>query len=215
MEFMNDGGYQRPDVWLSLGWSEVQKNTLKEQDWEKFDKPLYWFKENGDHSIYSHSEALLLLAAKGHPFEISAEFEIVTKFFEEDFKPLLLITQLQLLACSFSEGKAPEELNKISFQDVLDHLRTLSQDQRMLLSEVVKLTELLVVMPATNATSERSFSSLRRLKTYLRSRMGQERMNHLLVLQTHSERVSKLDLRAIANDFVSKSERRLTKFGKL
>ena len=44
LEFMNDGGYQRPDVWLSLGWAEVQENNLKEHDWEKFDKPLYWFK---------------------------------------------------------------------------------------------------------------------------------------------------------------------------
>jgi ergothioneine biosynthesis protein EgtB len=46
LEFMNDGGYQRPDVWLSLGWSEVQENSLKEHDWEKFDKPLYWFKSD-------------------------------------------------------------------------------------------------------------------------------------------------------------------------
>ena len=44
LEFMNDGGYLRPDVWLSLGWAEVQENSLKEHDWEKFDKPLYWFK---------------------------------------------------------------------------------------------------------------------------------------------------------------------------
>ncbi|MCI0775007.1 MAG: ergothioneine biosynthesis protein EgtB [Chloroflexi bacterium] len=44
LEFMNDGGYQRPDLWLSLGWAEVQENNLKEHDWEKFDKPLYWFK---------------------------------------------------------------------------------------------------------------------------------------------------------------------------
>jgi len=46
LEFMNDGGYQRPDVWLSLGWTEVQENSLKEYDWEKFDKPLYWFKSD-------------------------------------------------------------------------------------------------------------------------------------------------------------------------
>lgn len=43
LEFMNDGGYHRPDLWLSLGWAEVQENALKENDWEKFDKPLYWF----------------------------------------------------------------------------------------------------------------------------------------------------------------------------
>lgn len=44
IEFMNDGGYERPDLWLSLGWATVQEHSLKEHDWEKFDKPLYWFK---------------------------------------------------------------------------------------------------------------------------------------------------------------------------
>lgn len=44
MAFMEDGGYERPDLWLSLGWSTVQEHSLKEHEWEKFDKPLYWFR---------------------------------------------------------------------------------------------------------------------------------------------------------------------------
>ena len=39
--------------------------------------------------------------------------------------------------------------------------------KRMLVAEVIKLLKLLLVMPATNAVSERSFSSLKRIKTYL------------------------------------------------
>jgi ergothioneine biosynthesis protein EgtB len=53
LEFMNDGGYQRPDVWLSLGWAEVQENSLKEHDWEKFDKPLYWFRSGNEWMQYT------------------------------------------------------------------------------------------------------------------------------------------------------------------
>jgi ergothioneine biosynthesis protein EgtB len=44
LRFMEDGGYERPDLWLSLGWSTVQEHSLKEHEWEKFDKPLYWFR---------------------------------------------------------------------------------------------------------------------------------------------------------------------------
>ncbi|MCP1673084.1 ergothioneine biosynthesis protein EgtB [Natronocella acetinitrilica] len=33
-EFIRDGGYQRPELWLSDGWS-----TVRERDWER---PLYW-----------------------------------------------------------------------------------------------------------------------------------------------------------------------------
>jgi len=41
---------------------------------------------------------------------------------------------------------------------------------------------LLLVVPATSATAERSFSALRWLKIYLRATMGQARLNSLLIL---------------------------------
>jgi ergothioneine biosynthesis protein EgtB len=39
VEFMNDGGYRRPDLWLSLGWT-----TVSEQNWTA---PLYWIEQEG------------------------------------------------------------------------------------------------------------------------------------------------------------------------
>ncbi len=39
IEFIEAGGYTRPDHWLSLGWT-----TVNEQRWES---PLYWTKRNG------------------------------------------------------------------------------------------------------------------------------------------------------------------------
>jgi hAT family C-terminal dimerisation region len=39
----------------------------------------------------------------------------------------------------------------------------------------------LLVLPPTTASCERSFSGLRRVKTYLRSSMGQERLNSMIV----------------------------------
>ncbi len=39
LKFMNDGGYRRPELWLSLGWS-----TLNEQQWAA---PLYWVEQEG------------------------------------------------------------------------------------------------------------------------------------------------------------------------
>lgn len=38
LAFMEDGGYRRPELWLSLGW-----NTVKERGWEA---PLYWEKRD-------------------------------------------------------------------------------------------------------------------------------------------------------------------------
>ena len=47
----------------------------------------------------------------------------------------------------------------------------LDSTKRMLEAEVIKLVKLILVMPAANAVSKRSFSSLKRVKTYLRSTM--------------------------------------------
>ena len=66
-------------------------------------------------------------------------------------------------------------------------------------------------MPATNS---RSFSALRRLKSYLRNTMSQERLNNLLVLHVHKDITDTLDLRAICNEFVGDSEHRCKLFGK-
>ena len=41
------------------------------------------------------------------------------------------------------------------------------------------LLQVLVTLPVTTATPERSFSTLKRLKTYLRSSMGDERLTSL------------------------------------
>ena len=73
------------------------------------------------------------------------------------------------------------------------------------LSEVCNLAKLLQVLPATNSTSERSFSLMKLIKTYLRSTMKQCRLNHLMILSTYKDRLDKLDLKKIASDFINKN----------
>ncbi|HUV71219.1 MAG TPA: ergothioneine biosynthesis protein EgtB [Terracidiphilus sp.] len=43
--FMADGGYRRPELWLSAGWDAV-----KEKDWQA---PLYWTNEGGAWSVFT------------------------------------------------------------------------------------------------------------------------------------------------------------------
>ena len=68
-----------------------------------------------------------------------------------------------------------------------------------------------MVMPATIATSERSFSALRRVKSYL---MRQERLNYLTLMDVHKDRRDTLDLKATVNDFIGDSEHRSSIFAK-
>lgn len=54
---------------------------------------------------------------------------------------------------------------------------------------------------------------MRRIKTYLRSTMSQQRLNNLMVLHVHREHTDNLNMTNVANEFVKTSERRVHIFG--
>lgn len=70
---------------------------------------------------------------------------------------------------------------------------------------VHNLFQLLLTLPATSATAERNFSSLRRLKTWMRSRMSEERLNGLALL--HCYRNVNINYDDVIDEF-AKSNRR-------
>ena len=83
-----------------------------------------------------------------------------------------------------------------------------------MLNEVDKLLGMYFTFPVTSATAERSFSSLCRSKTFLRSSMTQCRLNNLFMLYVHTSKVDALDLVSVAREFVSRNARRAHYFGK-
>jgi hypothetical protein len=81
-----------------------------------------------------------------------------------------------------------------------------------MIPQVITLLKLYLVCPATTATPERSFSQLRRLKTYLRSTMQQKRLNSLLILSAYPDETDTLDIKEITNDFILKNDMRRKTF---
>ena len=71
-----------------------------------------------------------------------------------------------------------------------------------MLPQVVKLLRLYLTLPVTSCTAEQSFSSLRRLKTFLRSTLSQPRLNHIALLHTHRD--TSIDLEDICNNFYAR-----------
>ncbi|KAJ8875959.1 hypothetical protein PR048_023867 [Dryococelus australis] len=74
-------------------------------------------------------------------------------------------------------------------------------------------TKLLLVLPATSATAERTFSAIRHLKTWLHSTMTQEHLNHIAVLAVHRDLAKDVSNLDIANKFISSKELRKLVFG--
>ena len=62
-------------------------------------------------------------------------------------------------------------------------------------------------MSVSTATAERSFSGLRRLKTYLRSNMSETRLSGLPLLHIHHD--TEIDIPEIAHEFDASGTRRI------
>ena len=65
---------------------------------------------------------------------------------------------------------------------------------RSMFVQVESLLKLCLLSPASPSSAERSFSTFRRLKTYLRSTMTQNRLNSLMLCQIHNKYASNMDI---------------------
>ncbi|XP_052809147.1 zinc finger MYM-type protein 1-like [Mya arenaria] len=80
-------------------------------------------------------------------------------------------------------------------------LATLNKTSEAAYPCIYIILQILLTMPATSASCERSFSSMRRIKTYLRSTMTGERLSSLGVLHIHRD--VEIDIIKIINAFAS------------
>ena len=122
------------------------------------------FDQSG-YKTYCCLEALILKVVKREDF--SEELKTVLDVYGSDLSASNLQIQLEILSSNIESGRT------MDIVDVKKHLQQLSSAEKTLLSEVILVMKLILVMPATNATSERSFSAMRRVKSYLRSTMAQ------------------------------------------
>ena len=164
------------------------------------------FEQNDYTTYYSKLESLLLCSAKGESCEKILSF--VCNFYKDDFDKHKLETQLCSLPGTFEDKEVTE------IHMVVKKFQKMSADMRAHFSEVVILIKLLLMAPATNAVSECCCSTLRRIKTYLRTRMTQNRMNNTIIMNTYKEELDKLDMIQVTNEFFRECDERNNVFGK-
>ena len=83
----------------------------------------------------------------------------------------------------------------------------LPQVDRLAFPNILAALKIFGTIPVTTCSCERSISTLRRLKTYLRSTMGQKRLKSLALLHVHRE--INLDVEKIIDRFAQKHPRRM------
>ena len=65
-----------------------------------------------------------------------------------------------------------------------------------------------LTIPVSSATAERAFSVLKRIKTWLRNSMGQERLSALSILNIEQELAASIDIDEIIKNFAAKKDRK-------
>ena len=147
---------------------------------DRFDQPGF--------KIYSNTEQLLFKACSGENY--MEELRTFCDFYRDDLSKDDLEAELVVLKRLFQAKKQGRTISALKTT-----LQSLSSAQQILIGHVCRVFKLLMVMPATNCTSERSFSTLKRVKTYIRNTMTQDRLNHLMMIHCHQEISDSIDLK--------------------
>ena len=155
---------------------------------DRFDQPGF--------IVDSNVERLLFKTCNGDEYQ--KELDAVCTFYKGDLQLNELAAQLEVFKIPYQE-KAGGKPSIACLQKVLC---SLSPAQRSLIDVVCRAFQLLLIMPETNSTSERSFSAMRRIKTYMRSTMTQGQLNHLMIPNYHEEMTDSLDMQEVANEFI-------------
>lgn len=81
------------------------------------------------------------------------------------------------------------------------------------LTELHKLIVLYKTYAMSSATAERSFSAMRRIKSWLRSRMSDNMLTNCMFAMIHKYRIDAVDIPEVMRDFISVSTQRQNYFG--
>ena len=106
-----------------------------------------------------------------------------------------------------------DETATSSLHDASRAYRNMGPAARKQFEQVFNLMKILLVYPVSAATCEQSFSAFRRVKTWLRNTLHQQRLNHNLVCLIHRSMIRDLSLRNTLNDFTSRTSIRKELFG--
>ena len=129
--------------------------------------------------------------------------EDINNFLNDDVD----LGQLQIQLCMLPDLIKTASNNSVkgvtNIRIIADAMLKSEMYQKML----TEIDKLLLPFPVTTSTAERSFSTLRRIKTYLQSTMNACRLNNLLLLHIHRSKTDALDLEIIARKFISVNSR--------
>ena len=132
-----------------------------------------------DYQMYIHKQKTLLKGAAG--LDVDQHISMLQTIYKNEFDYIPLKSQLLRLSSSLKlelQSNMP-----LTMKGLIRQMQELNPGKKAFLSQVIQLVQYCLVMSALNAVIERRSSVLRRIKTYLRNTMTQNRLNHTMFLE--------------------------------
>lgn len=105
-------------------------------------------------------------------------------------------------------------IRKVTKVSTICDVLTEKQSSKECLPEVHKLLKLYNSVPLVSATAERTFSVMRRLKSWLRSTLTANSLNNKMFASIHRDRMDDVSSEKIAREFDANSQERRNYFGR-
>lgn len=125
----------------------------------------------------------------------------VKEFYGDDFDMERLVLHRNMLL----DIARSKNIRLNNVEDIVTFITSHCDSIKEMINEVIKLVKLVLTIPVSTCTAERSFSALRRIKTYLRNSMTQQRLNDNMVVHVNQEMADDLDLDEIADIFIQRA----------
>lgn len=109
--------------------------------------------------------------------------QLEPKFFSEDLDCIFAETQILFDSCK--ECKSFDDISIVAYK------------LRKVIPSAYKIVHYIMTAPVTSASCERSFSKLKFVFNDLRTTMGDERLNSLMLLSSSKDKVDEIDLRDV------------------
>ncbi|XP_023729163.1 uncharacterized protein LOC111876821 [Lactuca sativa] len=142
------------------------------------------------------------------PFRSGDVIKLVEKFYPEDFneqEKVVLKIQLQHYEIDVVQHVDYKLLTSIS-----ELCQWLIKTKRVANFHLIyRVASLILTLPVSTATTERSFSAMNLIKTRLRNKMEDEFLNDSLVLHFERELAEKISLDTIVQDFKNAKDRHI------
>ena len=157
-----------------LGEQETsQNNDITEE--KLMYKPVYFnavgtiiarIKERFDQSRFKACQSFeKLLTDATHGREYQDSLIDVLNIYHQDVTTIELEAHLQSLETYFDKNE------DTTLADIIEKIRQLPKSSKVYFSQVITLLKILLVLPVTNAVSERSALTLHRIQSWLRTSM--------------------------------------------